>query len=168
MPDITTIMAIDPGPVKSAWVIYTVPSKKVCRFGWSDNQFVADILDNYEDMVVNHLAIEHIGHYGTGMPAGRSVFDTCYWIGEFRRCWRPYPFTMLLRPTIKAHLCGSAKAKDGNVRQALIDRFPATGGGKTPQIGTTKKPGPLYGVSKHIWSALAVAVAWAEQQDKSK
>jgi hypothetical protein len=31
-----------------------------------------------------------------------------------------------------------------------------------------KKPGPLYGVSKHIWSALAVAVAWAEQQDKSK
>ena len=51
---------------------------------------------------------------------------------------------------IKVHLCESARAKDGNVRQALIDRIGAQ--------GTKKKPGPTYGVSKDVWAALAVAV----------
>jgi len=62
------------------------------------------------------------------------------------------------------HLCKNNRAKDANIRQALLDRFPATGGGKAPQIGTKKQPGPLYGVTSHLWSALAVAVTWADTQ----
>jgi len=62
------------------------------------------------------------------------------------------------------NLCGVMKAKDGNIRQALIDRFPATGGGKIPQIGTKAKPGPLYGFSRDKWAALAVAVTFQDQQ----
>lgn len=29
---------------------------------------------------------------------------------------------------------------------------------KTIQVGTMKQPGPLYGMSSHVWSALAVAL----------
>jgi hypothetical protein len=61
-----------------------------------------------------------------------------------------------MRATVKAHLCRSAKAKDSNVRQALIDLF----GGKENAIGTKKTPGPLYGISGDVWAALAVAVTW--------
>ena len=47
---------------------------------------------------------------------------------------------------------------DPNVRQAIIDLFPPTGGGKCAQIGTKGQPGPLYGVSSHAWPALGVAL----------
>jgi hypothetical protein len=59
---------------------------------------------------------------------------------------------------VKLHLCGTNKAKDANVRQALLDMFPRTGGGAVPQVGTKKEPGPLYGISTHAWPALGVAI----------
>ena len=63
------------------------------------------------------------------------------------------------------HLCGNNSAKDSNVRQALIDRFPRSGGGKTPQIGTKGDPGPLYGIKKDEWAALGVAITTLETWD---
>lgn len=48
-----------------------------------------------------------------------------------------------------------------DVRKALLDLFPRTGGGATPQVGTKAKPGPLYGISTHAWAALGVAVTVA-------
>ena len=56
---------------------------------------------------------------------------------------------------VKMNLCHSAKANDADIRQALIDRF---GPGKQKAIGLKGSPGPLYGVSKHCWAALALAV----------
>ncbi|MBV8782506.1 MAG: hypothetical protein JO353_14005, partial [Phycisphaerae bacterium] len=53
------------------------------------------------------------------------------------------------------------RAKDGNIRQALIDRFGPT---KERAIGKKKSPGPLYGMSGDCWSALAVAVTYADQR----
>jgi hypothetical protein len=125
-------------------------------------------LSNWEvlDMVAieycEHMAIEMI--QGQGMPVGREVFETCLWIGRFIQA---YPgsdndYTLLYRGTIKDVLCGSRKAKDSNIRQALLDRYPRTGGGKTPQIGTKQKPGPLFGMSTHAWPALAVGHVWVE------
>lgn len=60
-------------------------------------------------------------------------------------------------------LCGRAAAKDKQIRRALIARFPATGGGAEPAIGTKKASGPLYGVKDHCWAALGVAVAYADR-----
>ena len=71
-------------------------------------------------------------------------------------------YKKIYRMDVKMYLCNNTRAKDGNIRQAIIDRYPANGGGKTPQIGTKKHPGPLYGVSKDVWSALAVAIYCAE------
>ena len=89
-----------------------------------------------------------------GMPVGAEVFSTCLWIGRFIEKW--VTFTCLPEPQliprgdIKLHLCRSLRAKDANVRQALIDRFGAP--------GTKKAPGALYGVTSHCWAALALAV----------
>ena len=69
---------------------------------------------------------------------------------------------MIKRQTTKAVLCGTARAKDPNVHQALIDMY---GGSMKAAKGTKKAPGPLYGVKSHIWSALAVAVAWAKERE---
>ena len=60
------------------------------------------------------------------------------------------------------HLCGSAKAKDSNIRQAIIDRY---GGDPKRCIGTKKAPGPLYGISADQWAALALALTAAENPD---
>lgn len=61
----------------------------------------------------------------------------------------PIPVELIYRRDIKIHLCGTVKAKDGNIRQALIDKHGAP--------GTKKSKGPTYGVSGHLWAALAVA-----------
>lgn len=145
------ILAIDPGNLQSGWCLF-------------DGQRVHDsgVLDNEEMLakVVSHrdkpLAIEMIASYG--MPVGREVFDTCVWIGRFVQAHRPNCWRLVYRKDVKMYLCGSMKAKDGNIRQAIIDLFPAVGGGKVPQIGTKAKPGPLYGVSSHAWAALGVAI----------
>jgi hypothetical protein len=113
-------------------------------------------------MTGTRLAIEMIASYG--MPVGREVFETCIWIGRMKQVWhRPDDVMLVYRKDVKLHLCAHPRAKDSNVRQALIDLFPATGGGKTPQIGTSKQPGPLYGVSSHAWPALGVAVTALHQ-----
>ena len=151
------IIGIDPGPTESALVTYGDGPK------WNvigSNDYMRQIL--YEPQLRDRdavLAIEMIASYG--MPVGREVFETCVWIGRFVECW-PLPWRYVYRKDVKLHLCGSLRAKDANVRQAMLDRFPATGGGKVPQIGTKKQPGPLYGFKSHMWSALAVAITAAE------
>ncbi|KKK88550.1 hypothetical protein LCGC14_2742030, partial [marine sediment metagenome] len=109
-----------------------------------------------------HLAIEMVASYG--MPVGATVFETCLWIGRFIQSWDDdITYTKIYRKSdVCMTLCHTTRAKDSNIRQAIIDRYPATGGGKCPQIGIKSKPGPLYGVSKDIWSALAVAITYAE------
>jgi hypothetical protein len=42
-----------------------------------------------------------------------------------------------------------------NIRPALIDRF----GGSTA-IGREAAPGPPYGISRDVWSALAIGVTY--------
>ena len=90
-----------------------------------------------------------------GMPVGREVFETCVWIGRFQQAWHdPEAVRLVYRRDVKLHLCGSPKAKDGNIRAALID--------KLGPVGLKSAPGPLYGVKSHAWAALAAAVTAAE------
>ncbi len=149
------IIAIDPGNVQSAYVL--MEDYKPVEFGKVDNDQLRTLIIRHCDPLcashVDCVVIEMIGHYGTGMPAGKTVFDTCVWIGRFDQV-AGYA-SMILRPTVKAHLCGSARAKDGNVRQALIDRFGV--------VGTKKDPGWFYGFHADIWQAYAVGVTYMDR-----
>jgi hypothetical protein len=154
-----TVLAIDPGTTHSAWLIYR--DGTVLDFGHVANEGVIEMLrrEAYEDTTV---AIEMIASYG--MSVGREVFETCVWIGRFAQVAidANQGVEYVYRKDVKLHVCGTPRAKDANIRQALLDRFERTGGGKTPQIGTKAKPGPLYGISSHVWSALAVAVTYSD------
>lgn len=155
------LLAIDPGPEKSAWVIMDEETGKLLRFAIEDNNsFISGIRVQQTPSFKNidHVAIEMIASYG--MPVGAEVFDTCVWIGRFFEALGTG--VPLFRKDVKLHLCGNPRAKDGNVRQAIIDKFPRTGGGKKPQIGTKSKPGPLYGVANDVWAALGVAIYYRE------
>lgn len=153
-----TILAIDPGPEVSAWVRYDPSARCILECGRHANE--PDVRALVGWCVDGLLAVEMVASYG--MPVGRDVFETVLWTGRFVERWGPNPYRLVYRSEVKTHLCRNQRAKDSNIRQALLDLFPRTGGGATPQVGTKKQPGPLYGVSRDIWSALAVAVTAAE------
>jgi hypothetical protein len=139
------VIGVDPGPEHSAFVCLS--NGRVFDRGIVTNEELAKC-DGYWSS--RQVFIEMIACYG--MAVGASVFETCVWIGRFTELSRLAggKLSRVFRRDIKLHLCNSPRAKDGNVRQALIDRL-------GPQ-GTKKAPGPTYGVKSHEWAALAVAV----------
>ena len=142
------ILAIDPGTNDSGVVLWDgirVENPTICT-----NADLLPWVRGLDDDWV--MAVEMIASYG--MPVGKETFETCILIGRLQEIWGNRPFHFIFRKDVKIHLCGNTKAKDGNIRQALID--------KLGEVGTKKNPGPLYGVSQHIWSALAVAVTCQE------
>lgn len=144
------IFAIDPGPEESAIVILENGAPKVQ--GIYFNALIQEVIRAEEH---KHLVIESVTSYG--MPVGVTVFETCYWIGRFDPDCKA---VLMPRREVKLHLCNSVRAKDGNVRQALIDRF---GPGKRKAIGLKKTPGPLYGFKADLWSALALAITYYDK-----
>ena len=152
------ILAIDPGNEFSAYTLYLDGVVLV-----ADKVLNAELLlDIIPGLSYDVVAIEMVACYG--MPVGATIFETCVWIGRFKQtCFeRDTKTYFVFRRQVKMHLCHSAKAKDSNVRQAIIDLYPAIGGGSTPQIGTKKKPGPLYGISADMWASLGVAITFDE------
>lgn len=157
-----TILAIDPGPERSAWV--EMRGMEVVRFGYDGNEAVLESVYVYGYKVV---IMEDVKSYG--MPVGADVFEMCKWMGKVEEAVANVSgeSSYIANAAIRAQICKSMKAKDPHIRQALIDRY----GGKDVAIGRKPKnkkdksrPGPLYGMKQkeHHWSALAVGVAWLE------
>jgi hypothetical protein len=163
------ILAIDPGPTESAFVLYDPATRRVADFGkWNNPALLSAVMCRKLDDVdlsmlrgASFMVVEMIASYG--MPVGREVFETCMWIGRFVQAWNS-PHDLMYRSTVKLHLCNSARAKDANVRAALIDAF----GGKEKAMGSKRQPGPLYGVSGDVWAALGVAVTYADIQEQAR
>ena len=98
-----------------------------------------------------------------------QVIETIFWIGRFAQAWGDMDtFIRFDRAEVAMRLCGRRGVKDKQVRRALIERFPATGGGSEPSIGIKASPGPLYGVKTRCWAALGVAVAYAERLEEER
>ncbi len=145
------ILAIDPGK-RVGVVIWEPESKKIWHTIYDQEhalEYFHEIEDGFHE-VFNYVGIEMIGHYGSGMPAGKDVFDTCVFIGEVKNILRSFRPTLIMRREIKLHFCGNMRAKDGNIRQALIDRFGPP--------GVKKSPGILYGIKGDEWQALALGI----------
>jgi hypothetical protein len=146
---VTTVLAIDPGSAQSAWCEFD--GTRPQAFGITANEVLVRALRSggLPDVVV----IEKIESYG--MAVGAEVFDTVFWAGRFAEAAARVPVVMLPRRAVKLALCGDSRAKDANIRQALIDRF-----GGPAAVGRKAEPGPLYGISRDVWSALAIAVTY--------
>lgn len=139
------VIAIDPGTEQSGFVV------------WDEGVVEAAVIPNAEMLAriiqndfggAELCGIEMVASYG--MAVGKEVFETVFWIGRFyERSQRNMTTIRVYRKDIKIHLCGTVKAKDANIRAALIDKLGAP--------GTKKNPGKTYGISGHLWAALAVA-----------
>jgi hypothetical protein len=138
-------IGVDPGPEEHGVVWYDAESRRVVE---ARNIKTIDLQTELHGQP--RVAIEWIECYG--MAVGKSVFETVAEIG--RLIDFPAELRLIPRRSVKMHLCQSMKAKDPNIRQALIDKL-------GPQ-GTKKNPGPTFGIGGHLWAALAVAVTSAE------
>jgi hypothetical protein len=148
-----TIIAIDPGTTESALILWS--GSCVTERMIATNEVIIQRISNEPSDTKNALAIEMVASYG--MSVGREVFETCLWTGRFYQQWKiitGQDAILVFRRDVKLHLCGNMRAKDPNIRQAIIDRFGI--------VGTKKNQGPLYGISSHLWSALAIAVTALE------
>ena len=143
------MLAIDPGTTSSAYVLYE--AGEILGKGKIENEAMLDII---RSTGFDTLVIEAIASYG--MSVGAEVFTTCIWVGRFIQVCvdKGSPYELMYRKDIKMHLCHSMKAKDSNIRQALIDRL-----GKP---GTKKNQGRTYGISGDEWAALAVAITFSD------
>lgn len=151
------ILAIDPGTALSGWVNYC--GGRVEGSGLMEN---GDLLQHLREADwAQVVAIEMVASYG--MAVGAEVFRTVWWTGRFADAWSVRSGNLpieVFRKDVKLHLCGTAKAKDKNIRQALIDLYGGEGG-KEAAVGRKGNEGPLYGVRSHAWPALAVAITAA-------
>ena len=154
------LLAIDPGNTESGWVVIDTYTCQPLEFGKDANNTLLDYLRN-DRLDEDSVVIEMVASYG--MAVGKDVFETCVWIGRFSESLtgRTVP-ELVYRQPVKLHHCHSAKAKDSNIRQALVDRFAP--GQPNYGKGTKAQPGWFYGFNADIWQAYALAVYAADTQ----
>ena len=159
------ILAIDPGNVRSGYVLVEYDEaeiRRVLRVGKVENAEMMQIISETAESAETDFAIEMIA--GMGMAVGAEVFDTCVWIGRFweRALTRNFRrMEYIYRREEKLCLCGSPRAKDGNIRQALVDRYAP--GQPNYGKGTKKLPGFFFGFSADMWAAMAVSTTYHDK-----
>lgn len=166
-----SLLALDPGPAQTGLVEFDVSTSRVLHHRVVSNDAVLQVImlgSGAEPL--DHLAIEMIASYG--MSVGKTVFETCIWIGRYIQAWGGRNYTLIPRHDVKMTLCHTKNSSNANVREALIDRW----GGVDVALGNKKivgapkikgkeqrtPAGPLFGIASHEWSALAVAVTWSD------
>lgn len=183
-----SILAIDPGSTESGWVAFeSVPHlrERVLAHGkWPNEQLLDALRYRHADLHLPAIdiegartkgivraafriereprpiavAIEWVQSYGA--PVGMELFETIWWAGQFAEAAWPSGVARVPRMVVKKHLAHQ-RAKDAEIRGALVDRFGGIGG-RAVAIGTKAQPGPLYGVTADRWAALAVAVTFCD------
>ena len=155
------IIGIDPGPEKSGVVVYCTERRRVQYTNTTHND---KILGSLGLLRINHqlerMAIERVQSYGI---SGTSLLRTAEMVGRFWEAGNAAKLQihLLYRREVLQGLDVSGKGnRDSLVRQRLIEIH---GGSRRAACGRKAEPGPLYGVSSHAWSALAVAIVAAEQ-----
>ena len=167
------IIAIDPGNEESAFCVINFDDYSLVRFGKVPNEELLDLLyrigeDGTFTAGTQDMAIEMVASYG--MPVGKDVFETVFWSGRF---WESAPSLKrekIYRADVKLNLCHSKQAKDGNVIQALIDRFAYGVPNKGKGIVNKKvnKPGFFHGFANDIWQAFAVGVTYIDAEKEKR
>ena len=171
------VLAIDPGNTDSGYALIDGDTCQPLEVGKIDNEQLLDALldwclgdldaitdvDERPPGSVDRIAIEMVASYG--MAVGKEVFETCVWIGRYAQLADVYatavPCDLVYRRDVKLHHCGSVKAKDSNIAQALVDRFAP--GQPNRGKGTKAAPGWFHGFAADMWQAYALAVLVADR-----
>lgn len=144
------ILAIDPGNLESAYVL--MDGYRPVECGKVENERLLNLV-LHKAAAHTDFVIEMVASYG--MPVGETVFETVFWIGRLYELADGYRSrSRVYRRDVKLNLCGQARAKDSNIRRALLDRFGV--------VGTKREPGWFYGFKADIWAAYAVGVTYLD------
>jgi hypothetical protein len=147
------IIGLDPGPTHSAFVVWDTKKMEIVGKQYNENKIILSMLPLPEVLYRKEIyVIEKVACMG--QVVGASVFETVFWSGKFAQkiSSKFGKVDRMTRMVVKNTLCHSSRAKDGNIRQALID--------KIGPVGTKKNPGPCFGMAGHLWSSLAVCIAY--------
>jgi len=147
--DFSAILAIDPGPHISGYVEYDCVSQKPTTSGLMPNPKLRKLLKKSKLPAMVYEKLQ-----GMGMMPSKETFTTCEEVGRMMECFQG-EIIPVTRHEVKLLICGTMRAKDANIRAAIIDMY----GGKEDGIGNKKSQGPLYGVKSHAWQALALVKA---------
>jgi hypothetical protein len=153
------VLSIDPGTTQSAWAVFE--RGQPVNFGICDNLTMLELVavrgllhaTGREPLTV---VIEKVASYG--MAVGEEVFETVRWAGRFEQAAQPATVVRIPRLAVKLALCHDSRAKDANIRRAVIDRF----GGDA----ATRKGGVLHGASKDVWAAIAVGLTYQDSREE--
>ena len=158
------IVAFDPGNEFTAYCLIDTADRKPIEFGKVTNDQALRYLYSLNGGWKRPKAviIEMVASYG--MAVGKSVFDTCVMIGRLMQAaiTMEIPVEYIYRIEEKTMICHDSKAKDANIRQALIDRF-AQHDFKNGK-GTKKNPDWFYGFAADTWAAYAVGTTWLDKR----
>lgn len=151
------ILSLDVGTIESAYCIMNCDNYKPLKFGKINNEDLLTIVKNEK---YDKLVYEEFQSYG--MPIGESTIKSITWNGRYIQSAldKGIPVYPIYRKEEKINICGTMKAKDSNIRQALIDRF--------GEVGVKKNPGWFYGFKKDIWAAYAVGITWIDKKKEKK
>jgi hypothetical protein len=149
------VVGIDPGTEVTAWVRLDHKCRCVKGHGIESNEAVLGRILEWQRLPRSpRVAIEMIESFG--MPVGKEIFETVWWIGRY--CQADQDASRVTRREVKLHVCGQMRGvNDSTIRQAMLDRY---GPGREKAVGKKKSPGPLYGIRKDEWQALALAVTF--------
>lgn len=159
------ILAFDPGNEYTAYCLIGDDRMPV-EHGKVPNAEALEYIYKFYNTHVQELdavVIEMVASYG--MAVGASVFWTCVMIGRITEasasigCKTDYIYRIEEKTTI----CHDSKAKDANIRQALIDRFARHD--KKNGKGTKKNPDWFYGFAKDVWQSYAVGTTWLDKRE---
>lgn len=145
------IIAIDPGTYQSGVVV--VDDEEILYSAIDDNGALVGNIAAFANEEA-FLVIEMVASYGKAV--GREIFETCVWIGRFWEAINNIPAErkyLVYRKKVLSAICGTTKAKDSDVRRAIIARYGE---------GSIAKGGALQGIKRDIWQALALAIAFKE------
>ena len=154
------VLALDPGNEETGFVLADKDTRRPIEFGKIANRELADMMLK-GTLKFDEFVSERMESMGTLI--GRTVLEACEWVGrfsqiaEFLGCEVNYVY----RHEEKINICGDSRAKDANIRRALIDRFAKTANGK----GTAKNPDFFYNFKSDIWSAYAVLTVYLDRED---
>jgi hypothetical protein len=148
------ILAIDAGTIRSGFCFFDTDALDFYDGNYSPHGKIENVAFKTILSIADydHLVMEDITPFSS---VGATTIETIKWLGRFESLsFRPH--TYITRQQVKKHLIGKVNGmKDKHVREAVIKRM-------YPKF-SRKDQGPLKGVTADAWSAVALALTFADR-----
>ena len=158
------LLAIDPGPLESAYCYVTSDTYNVLAKGKLENEEIRSIVRHgaYDACVIEECIARKW--------AGREISDTAFESGRIAECanrTRCNGFTLISRSKVRGHITKETRGGDAIMIQELICLFEPkifyqwrSGQITRPKMIIEAKKGFFNGFKGDIWQAFALAVTF--------